>query len=105
MEIDETKMLNWLDFFEISYDFDFNEKGQKQFTRRHVSGHASKTELKELVERINPAKIIPIHTTNLNVFSRIIWRQNHLPQVRSTHRSVVVILKAISEFSQSDNCL
>jgi mRNA degradation ribonuclease J1/J2 len=36
--------------------------------RRHVSGHASETELKELIERNNPAKIIPIHTTHLELF-------------------------------------
>lgn len=56
MEIDEAKMLNWMDFFEIAYDYDINDKGQKEFTRRHVSGHASKPELKELIERINPGK-------------------------------------------------
>jgi mRNA degradation ribonuclease J1/J2 len=46
-------------------------KGQKEFTRRHVSGHASKPELKELIERINPTKIIPIHTTNLKQFKKM----------------------------------
>jgi ribonuclease J len=71
MEIDEAKMLNWMDFFEIAYDYDTNDKGQKEFTRRHVSGHASKPELKELIERINPAKIIPIHTTNLKQFQEM----------------------------------
>ena len=71
MEIDESKMLNWLDFFEIEYDYNINDKGQKEITRRHVSGHASKPELKELIERINPAKIIPIHTTNLKQFQEM----------------------------------
>jgi ribonuclease J len=71
MEIDEAKMLNWLDFFEIAYDYDINDKGQKEFTRRHVSGHASKPELKELIERINPGKIIPIHTTNHKQFEEM----------------------------------
>jgi ribonuclease J len=71
MEIDEAKMLNWMDFFEIAYDYDINDKGQKEFTRRHVSGHASKPELKELIEKINPVKIIPIHTTNLKQFEEM----------------------------------
>ena len=61
MEIDEAKMVHWLDFFNIAYDYEMKNK-QKLFVRRHVSGHASKPELKELIERINPAKIIPIHT-------------------------------------------
>jgi ribonuclease J len=71
MEIDEVKMLNWMDFFEIAYDYDINDKGQKEFTRRHISGHASKPELKELIEKINPTKIIPIHTTNLKQFQEM----------------------------------
>lgn len=45
-----------------------NENGQKTFVRRYVSGHASKMELKELIEKINPTKIIPIHTTNPELF-------------------------------------
>jgi mRNA degradation ribonuclease J1/J2 len=44
MEIDETKMVNWLDFF-ISYDHIMKKK--KTVVRHHVSGHASKPELKE----------------------------------------------------------
>jgi ribonuclease J len=67
MEIDEAKMVNWLDFFNIDYDYEIKNE-QKIFARRHVSGHASRPELIELIERINPAKIIPIHTTSLNQF-------------------------------------
>ena len=70
MEIDETKMVNWLDFFKISYDYQ-TDKEQKTFIRRHVSGHASQRELKELIERINPITIIPIHTTKPELFESI----------------------------------
>ena len=80
MEIDEAKMLNWMDFFEISYDFVFNKKGQKEFTRRHVSGHASKPELKELIDRINPTKIIPIHTTNRKQFEEMFGNKVVFPK-------------------------
>jgi len=79
MEIDETKMVNWLDFFGISYDFEFNGK-QKIFTRRHVSGHASKPELKELIEKINPAKIIPIHTEHCDLFQEMFKEKVVLPE-------------------------
>ena len=70
MEIDETKMVNWLDFFKISYDYErkADDEKQKIFVRRHVSGHASQGELKELIEKINPEAIIPIHTTNPKMF-------------------------------------
>jgi ribonuclease J len=70
MEIDEGKMVNWLDFFSITYDHELKDK-QKIFIRRHVSGHASKPELKELIEKINPAKIIPIHTEHRNLFQEM----------------------------------
>ena len=62
MEIDETKFMNWLDAFEVSYEWEMKDK-KKIFARKHASGHASKPELKELIEKINPTNIIPIHTT------------------------------------------
>ena len=70
MEIDETKMLQWLDYFGVDYDFEIKGK-KKIFMRRHVSGHASKPELKELIEKINPVKIIPIHTTHYELFQEM----------------------------------
>lgn len=79
MEIDETKMVNWLDFFNITYDYEIKNE-QKIFVRRHVSGHASKIELKELIERINPAKIIPIHTTNPDLFEGMFGGKVVLPK-------------------------
>ena len=79
MEIDESKMVNWLDFFHISYDSEV-KKGQTVFTRRHVSGHASKPELKELIERINPAKIIPIHTEHCELFKGMFEEKIVLPK-------------------------
>ena len=67
MEIDEAKMVSWLDFFNIDYAFEVKNE-QKIFVRRHVSGHASGPELKELIARVNPAKIIPIHTEQSELF-------------------------------------
>jgi ribonuclease J len=79
MEIDETKMVNWLDFFNIGYDYEIKNE-QKIFVRRHVSGHASKPELKELIERINPAKIIPIHTEHCELFEGMFEEKIVLPK-------------------------
>ena len=70
MEIDEAKFMNWLDFFKVSYESEIKDK-KKIFTRKHVSGHASQIELKELIEKINPVKIIPIHTTNSKLFEAL----------------------------------
>lgn len=79
MEIDETKMVNWLDFFKVDYDYEI-KKEQKIFVRRHVSGHASKIELAELIEKINPTKIIPIHTTNSELFEGMFEGKVVLPK-------------------------
>ena len=79
MEIDETKMVNWLDFFNIDYDFEIKDE-QKIFVRRHVSGHASQSELKELIGRIDPRRIIPIHTTNPELFESMFTGKVILPK-------------------------
>jgi len=70
MEIDENKMVNWLDFFKISYDYE-TKNGKKVFERRHISGHASQGELKELIDEIDPGIIIPIHTTRPELFKEM----------------------------------
>jgi len=70
MEIDETKFMNWLDFFNVKYESEIKD-GKKIFERKHVSGHASKSELKELIEKVNPKKIIPIHTEKIHEFEEL----------------------------------
>jgi ribonuclease J len=78
MEIDESKLVQWLDYFGVDYDFE-TKKERKIFLRRHVSGHASKPELKEVIEKINPAKIIPIHTTRCDLFRELFEGKVVLP--------------------------
>ncbi len=78
MEIDESKMVHWLDFFGIAYDYEMKSK-EKIFVRRHVSGHASKSELYELIEKIAPLKIIPIHTMEPNSFAEMLGQRVTLP--------------------------
>jgi ribonuclease J len=80
MEIDEGKMVQWMEFFGIDCDFERDEKGKKTFKRRHVSGHASKPELKELIEKINPAKIIPIHSNHPEQFEEMFKGKTVLPK-------------------------
>ena len=50
MEIDAIRVKNWLDHFKLKME------------QIHVSGHASKPELIEMIREIQPKKIIPIHT-------------------------------------------
>lgn len=58
MEINEEKVKNWLDLFNIPY---FN----KGF---HASGHANGKEILEMIEEINPEKLYPVHTTQPEKF-------------------------------------
>jgi ribonuclease J len=71
MEIDEGKMLQWMDHFKIDFDVGIDEAGKRSFKRRHVSAHASKLELKELIDKIRPAKIIPIHSNTPELFEEM----------------------------------
>jgi ribonuclease J len=79
MEIDETKFMNWLNFFQISYEVEV-KNGKKIFSRKHISGHASKLELKELIEKLNPTKIIPIHTTKPELFEEMFGEKVTVPK-------------------------
>lgn len=58
MQINERKVKNWLDLFNIHY----LDKGF------HASGHANGPEILEMIRKINPQKIYPIHTTHPPAF-------------------------------------
>jgi len=64
MEIDEEKLMNWLNKFGVNYETFVPENGKEYFVRSHVSGHASKPELIELITKIKPGFFIPIHCLN-----------------------------------------
>ena len=66
MEIDERKMMAWLDHFGIDYDVD--EEDEQFFKRSHVSGHASRPELLELIRSLRPKRLVPIHTEHPEIF-------------------------------------
>jgi ribonuclease J len=71
MEIDEGKLMNWLDRFGISYDTEMKD-GNTHFKRAHVSGHASRPELKELISKLKPKVLIPIHTPRPDLFEAMV---------------------------------
>jgi ribonuclease J len=80
MEIDEGKMMQWMEFFNIKCDYDIDKKGKQTFRRRHVSGHASRPELKEVLSRINPAVIIPVHSNKPELFEEMFKGKILLPK-------------------------
>ena len=56
---DERKVWeNWMKHFNI------------KFHKAHCSGHASKQDIIELVKKINPQVLIPIHTENADEFKK-----------------------------------
>ncbi len=83
MELDEERFINWLDTFGIGYELGKTpvpdgcsnpncNKLRKRIVRSHVSGHASRPELKELIERINPKLLFPVHTERPEVFAELV---------------------------------
>ena len=70
-DLEDQVMHNWLDHFNI------------EFHQLHASGHLSRKELVEMVERINPEKIFPIHTENPLLFMEI--SKNTLIAVKGKH--------------------
>ncbi|MFX1390047.1 MAG: MBL fold metallo-hydrolase [Promethearchaeota archaeon] len=74
-EFDFTRLNNWLKFFNFEIiGFEIIEEGEKQkpvFTKGyHASGHVSKSDLVEIMEKIDPDIVIPVHTDDPEWFSR-----------------------------------
>ena len=80
MKIDEMKFVNWLDHFQVDFDYELNKKGDKIFQARHVSGHLSKPEIVELVKLLQPNKIIPVHTAYPETFQTLFGDKVILPK-------------------------
>jgi len=83
MALDEERMINWLEEFGIDYEEgepeipdDCNnpecEKIKPIIDRSHVSGHASRPELKELIDKLEPNYLIPVHTQDPTEFKTIV---------------------------------
>jgi len=59
-QIEQEVMINWLNHFKM------------KFHQVHASGHISPKELKEVVKKINPKQLFPIHTDRPEMFNRLI---------------------------------
>jgi ribonuclease J len=59
MEISYERMLNWLHYFDL------------QFVQSHCSGHICGTDLKNLINQIQPSTLFPIHTEHPNLFKKM----------------------------------
>ena len=57
MEIDFKKVKNWLNHFNLL-----------PLYKMHVSGHGSGEEILNMIRKINPEKLYPIHTEHVESF-------------------------------------
>jgi len=80
MEIDRRRMMNWLNRYQMRL------VGSDDELRFHVSGHASRSALKEVVETIRPKTLIPVHSEHPDEYQgmvgdlcRIVMPQRSVP--------------------------
>jgi ribonuclease J len=62
MELSEKRMLRWLEHFKINAD---NEHRPYQI---HASGHASGPEIQQMIDKIKPKILVPVHTEHPELF-------------------------------------
>lgn len=60
VELDEDKLVRWLEYFGIKSE-------DSQLLRAHCSGHASGPDLKDMIRKIKPMTIYPIHAEEKSV--------------------------------------
>lgn len=62
MKLSENRLMNWLEKFKI------NEENDHKPYQVHASGHASGPEIAEMIEKISPETVIPVHTERPEIF-------------------------------------
>jgi len=62
MELSQKRMVRWLKHFKINVD---NEYRPYQI---HASGHASGPEIQEMIDKIKPKLLVPVHTEHPEMF-------------------------------------
>ena len=72
MELSQTRMIHWLKRFNINADNNW------QPLQIHASGHASGPEIQEMIEKIKPKILVPIHTEKPKRFRNVSGKV-HIP--------------------------
>jgi len=62
MELSQDRMIRWLKHFKI------NAKNDCKPYQIHASGHASGPEIQEMIDKIKPKVLVPVHTKEPNLF-------------------------------------
>jgi ribonuclease J len=74
MELSQDRMIRWLKYFKI------NAKNGYNPYHIHASGHASGPEIQEMIDKIKPKLLVPIHTEHAEMF-RNFKGKVHRPKV------------------------
>jgi ribonuclease J len=62
MELSQKRMIQWLKHFKINADNDWKPH------QIHASGHASGPEIQEMIDKIKPKLLVPVHTEHPELF-------------------------------------
>jgi ribonuclease J len=62
MELSQKRMIRWLKHFKINADNDWKPH------QIHASGHASGPEIQEMIDKIKPKLLVPVHTEHPELF-------------------------------------
>ena len=81
MELSNDRMIRWLKHFKINVENDYNPY------QIHASGHASGPEIQEMINKIKPKLLVPVHTEHPELFS------NSAGKVHSPKKGAEVILQ------------
>jgi len=65
MELSQDRMIRWLKHFKINA-----ENGCKPY-QIHASGHASGPEIQEMIDKIKPKLLVPVHTEHPELFRNV----------------------------------
>ena len=65
MELSQKRMIRWLEHFKINV-----ENGCKPY-QIHASGHASGPEIQEMIDKIKPKVLVPVHTEHPELFRNV----------------------------------
>lgn len=73
MKIDDERLDNWLAHFKFK-EFEYNPKKERNERRFHchASGHANEREIKEIIEKIKPKVVYPVHTEHPVMFKDLV---------------------------------
>jgi ribonuclease J len=73
MELSQKRMIRWLKHFKI------NAKNDWKPYQIHASGHASGPEIQEMIDKIKPKVLVPVHTEHPELFTNAAGKV-HVPE-------------------------